>query len=230
LLAGKIKVDDAEYKINEDFIESTLRLADEVELDEMEAAKILLDVQDDPEVPGNSLLERGLIRFHLQREYLLNCMRLCIQISNDEELDPEMHDAFEEIVHSSVFAVPGPGQPATGKKIIPKCLDAMRDIRAWLQKIQDKITTSSMMGQAVQAQTLEFQEAIEFSRKALVTQHEILAVIMSSAIEKQHAETQDFNDFFAMLKKIDRYDQLLGRQLCEGMPCAKASVTDLTFM
>ncbi|KAH8889286.1 hypothetical protein GQ53DRAFT_748373 [Thozetella sp. PMI_491] len=68
------------------------------------------------------------------------------------------------------------------------------------------MSATSMMGTA---KPLEFQEAIEFSRVSIVQQHELLAVILCSAIEKGQAEVQDFRDFIHTLRKTDRYDHLL---------------------
>lgn len=191
-------------------------MADEVELDEVEAARLLLAASEDPEVPGRSLLENGIIRFHLQRAYLLDCMRLCIQLAGDDELEtlrPGLQDAFGSIVTEMIFGATPPGRSAPGnlKKFVPRCMAAMQDIRSWLQKISDKMAALNMMNRGNQAQPHEFQEAIEFSCKSLVTQHQTLAILMCSAIEKRHAETQDFKDFLGMLKKTDRYDHLLGK-------------------
>ncbi len=61
-----------------------------------------------------------------------------------------------------------------------------------------------------QVKPLEFREAIEFSRTSIVQQHELLAVIMCSAIEKGQAEAKDFRDFIQVLKRTDRYDHFLG--------------------
>jgi nuclear pore complex protein Nup205 len=198
---GKIKVDDEEYQINEEFANSALQLADEVDLDEMAAAKLLLDADDDGEIPGNSLLERGLIRFHLQREYLLNCMRLMIQLSRDDGLDDDMRAGFEEIVDTTVYRLGGPGQQVPDdQKIVPRCFAAMNDIRLWLKRTAEKLA----------ARRAENTEAIEFSRKALVTQHEILAVILSAAVEKGHVKPAEFAEFINILKRVQAYDQLLG--------------------
>ncbi|KAH8910283.1 hypothetical protein BR93DRAFT_950194 [Coniochaeta sp. PMI_546] len=208
--SGKVKIKDDEYSLNQDFVDSTLKLADELELDEIEAAKVLLEAEGDMEVMDRSLLECGIIRFHQYRKYLLDCMRLCIDLTNDDELEDEIRDMIGEITEAIVFgaAVPG-GQAVTPGKFVPRCLNAMADIKVWLQRITEKIATTNLMYQSRPAIPADFEEAIEFSRFSLVQQHESLAVILSAAIEKHHSDVTHFKDFFSLLKKTDRYDQML---------------------
>jgi nuclear pore complex protein Nup205 len=209
---GKLKIKDEEYSLNQDFVDSTLKLADELELDEIEAAKVLLEAEGDMEVMDRSLLECGIIRFHQYRKYLLDCMRLCIDLTNDEELEEEIKDMIDEITEAIVFgaAVPG-GQAVTPGKLVPRCLAAMADIRVWLQRITEKVATTNLMYQSRPAIPAEFEEAIEFSRFSLVQQHESLGFILCAAIAKHHSDVTHFKDFFSLLKKTDRYDQMLGK-------------------
>lgn len=213
--SGKITVAEDEYSLNQDFVHSTLKLADELELDEVETAKLLLEAQGARELLDRSLVERGIIRFHQQRKYLLDCMRLCIQLANDDELETGFQDFFGAFATEAIYgaAVPGGQAPREDKKIIPRCMAAMQDVKVWLQRITEKVTTTNLMYQTQPAMPPEFQEAIEFSRVSLVQQHELLAVIMCSAIEKHQAGVKDFQAFLRLLKKIDRYDHLLGKQL-----------------
>lgn len=209
---GKIKIEDDEYTLNQDFVDSTLKLADELDLDEIEAAKVLLEAEDDMAVLGRSLLECGIIRFHQQRKYLLDCMRLLIDLSNDDELEPDLKDYFGQITERDVFGAATPGDHVvTPGKFVPRCLAAMTDIRVWLQRISEKVNTTNLMYQSKPAIPPEFEEAMEFSRVSLVQQHELLAVILSAAIEKHHSDVKHFRDFLEFLKKTDRYDHMLGK-------------------
>lgn len=164
------------------------------------------------EVMDRSLLECGIIRFHQQRKYLLDCMRLCIELTNDEELEEEVKDVMGEITETIVFGAAVPGaQAGTPGKFVPRCLAAMADIRVWLQWITEKVATTNLMYQSRPAVPSEVEESIEFSRVSLVQQHEALAIILCAAIEKHHSDVTHFKDFFSLLKKTDRYDQMLGK-------------------
>lgn len=206
-IIGKITVDDEPYSINAEFQEMALQLADELDLDEVDSAKLLLDSQDDTRTLGRPLLECGVIRFHQQRRYLLDCMRLCIQIrtSDDEELD-SLQDAFGSYVTEHIYG----GRDNT--KIVSRCMAAMQDIKNWLQKLADRMTTANVV-YAGAAPRLPYHEVVEFSRVSLAQQHELLALIMASAIEKRHAKADDFKQLLKHLQKVDRYDHLLGMNI-----------------
>lgn len=209
--SGKIKVGDDEYSVNKEFQEIALQLADELDLDEVISAKVLLESQDDQSALGRSLLECGLIRFHQQRKYLLDCIRLCVQLAADDDLPDGLQDGFGIFVSQHIYGegVPGEPAPSRDKKIISRCMGAMRDIKMWLQKLSDRLTTAAVVSQANTTSAPEVQEMVEFSRVSLVQQHELLAVILCSAVEKRMADVQDFEEFLTLLKRLDRYDHLL---------------------
>ncbi|KAK4443936.1 nucleoporin Nup186/Nup192/Nup205 [Podospora aff. communis PSN243] len=210
--------DDAEeYQINSEFLDDTLKVADELDLDELEAARLLLDAsaEGDPEAWGRPLWECGMLRFHQERRFLLDCMRLLIEIAADEDIEDNLHDVFGGIVEHQVFGVPEPGAKAgEGSsreiKIVPKCTQAMLAVRQGLQSHVERMTAKSMLQQAsLLTKVGEQQEVYEFVRISMVEQHELLAVILCSAIDKRHAEVKDFKEFLAGLKKADRYDHML---------------------
>ncbi|KAK7737793.1 hypothetical protein SLS53_006413 [Cytospora paraplurivora] len=196
---GKITVDDEEYAINADFQEITLQLADELDLDEVDSAKLLLESQDDLRTLGRPLLECGVIRFHQQRKYLLDCMRICIEIASgdDEELET-LQDVFGSYVTENIY----------NGGIVSRCVASMQEVKNWLQKLADRVTTASVV-YAGAAPRVPIHELVEFSRISLIQQHELLALIMASAIDKRHAKATDFQNLLKFLQKVDRYDQLL---------------------
>jgi nuclear pore complex protein Nup205 len=215
-VTGKIKVGDDEYSINQDFQELVLQLADELNLDELEAAALLLGAEDDQVTLGRSLLECGIIRYHQQRKYLLDCMRLCIHIADDEDLaedDQRLQTAMGDFAARYIFRVAEPGEaaPTGAKAFVPRCMAAMHHCRESLQKLADRVTTQAVMYAANQGRSPEFRETIEFCRLSLVQQHETLAVLLCVAIEKRHTVVQDFESLLQHLKRADRYDHLLGR-------------------
>jgi nuclear pore complex protein Nup205 len=214
--SGTIKIADEEYSVNQDFRQSALKLADELDLDELEASKILLAAMDDQAASGRSLLECGVIRFHQQRKYQLDCMRLCVLISNDSSDDlenDELLGAFQEYVSVNIFceAPQGGQQPPSGQKFVARVLTEMLAVRTWLQRISDSAIAASLLQQGASGRSSELEEVIDFSRVSLIQQHELLAVLLSSAIEAGQAEAAHFREFLGVLRKVDKYDHLLGR-------------------
>ncbi|AEO68909.1 3bbc764c-1001-4794-a269-0296ef872e78 [Thermothielavioides terrestris] len=213
LSEGKVKIGDEEYAINDDFANECLKVADELDLNELESARILLDcdAEGDPETQSRPLWECGVIRFHQERRYLLDCMRLCLEIAADDELEPGLQDAFGAVAEEKVFGIPPPGsQPELGaKKVVPRCMEAMQSVRSMLQSMLDKAAARNVLQQASLVRPPEIQETFDFSRASLVEQHECLAAILHAAVERRHATVGDFQEFLKTLQKVDKYDHFL---------------------
>ncbi|KAI1860218.1 hypothetical protein JX265_010142 [Neoarthrinium moseri] len=200
VISGKIQLDGEEYGVSREFQEMALQVADEIDLDELEASRLILDTEDDERILGRSRRECALIRFHQQRKYLLDCIRLLLELSKIDELPEEIEDWLASFVSELIL---GDVPSAKAQKIVPRCMAAMNDIRAWLQRIVDQVAKANVLGQAGVA---EFRETIEYSRVSLVQQHELVAVILCYAIDKRAATAQDFMDFFTALRRVDKYD------------------------
>ncbi|KAK6207135.1 Serine/threonine-protein kinase tel1 [Pestalotiopsis sp. IQ-011] len=200
VISGKIQIDDTEYQISKEFQELALQVADETDLDELEASRLILDSQTEAQLSGRPYRECALFRFHRQRLFLLECVRLLLELSKIDEVPEEIEDWLGAYVAELVL---GSVPSAKASKLIPRCMAAMRDIRAWQQRIADQVAKANVLGQSNLA---EFRETIEFSSNSLVQEHELVAIILSYAVEKHIATAQDFVDFFALLKNVDRYD------------------------
>lgn len=214
---GKILLDSDEYSVNENFQQNALMLADEVDLDELEASRCLLESQDDPSTLGRSLLECGIIRFHQQRKYVLDAVRLLLELDGRED---ELEEA-EGLEGIKLYVAERLLQPAPGgatKRIVPRCMAAMKEIKLWLQKLADKIAAAQTLGQAGTGRMSEEMETVEFSRVSLIQQHELLAVILCRSVEMRQASTADFEEFISTLGKADKYDALLGMVLAPTRP------------
>ena len=208
---GKLSLDGNEYSLNEKFQQDALLLADEIDIDELDAARCLLDSHDDPSVLGRSLLECGIIRFHQQRKYVLDALRLLLELDG---MDDEVEEASPlEGVRMFVAARLFQAGPSGSKRLVPRCMAAMVKIRSWLQRLGDKIAAAQTLSQGTAGGLSEEMETVEFSRLSLIQQHEQLGVILCRCIEKRQAEMPDFLDFISILKKADRYDTLLGKLL-----------------
>ncbi|PHH59733.1 hypothetical protein CDD81_2627 [Ophiocordyceps australis] len=205
--SGKITFNGVEYQVNQRFQQDVLVLSDELDLDELESAKYLLDSQNDLATLGRSLLECAVIRFHQQRKYLLDILRILLQLDSGES-DVEEDSALEQVkmfVGNRVFR-PGLVGP---KRYVPRCMSTMATTRTWLQKLGDKIAAAQALSPDNAMGLSEEMETVEFSRLSLIQQHELLGVIICQCIEKREAQVSDFLDFVSMLEKADKYDMLL---------------------
>ena len=198
-----------------------MSLSDEIDLDEIEAASCLLDSQEDIAVLGRPLLECAIVRFHQQRKYVLDAVRLLLDLDGHDDEDMGTPTASEviQIYVDGQFFSPG----ATGcKSMISRCMAVMASIRVWLQKLSDKVAAAQTLGLAGPGPISEEMETINFSRVSLLQQHETLAIILCRCIERRKVEKSDLTSFIEMLRKVDRYDMLLGefhKHLDLPMPC-----------
>lgn len=121
-----------------------------------------------------------------------------------------------ETIKMFVAATLFQSRPSAKKRYVSRCMAAMSRIKSWLQKLADKIAAAQALSSAKPGQLSEDMETVEFSRVSLIQQHELLGVILCRCIEKREADASDFMDFVSTLKKVDKYDNLLGQFHCHA--------------
>lgn len=205
---GTVDIDGNDYSINEEFRRTALMLSDELDLDEIEAVKYLLDAQEDPPVVGRPLIECAIIRFHQQRMFALDCLRLLLEIQSlEDEDDSQKFEALILYVENRLFLQLQSGS----RRFVPKCMDALGAIKTWAQTLGDKLSAAKSLPQDLSGGFYEELETIEVARVNLLRQHEALGVILCRAVERRLGESCDFIELISILKKLDRYDVMLGQ-------------------
>lgn len=206
--AGKINLDGDEFSVSNRFQEDTIIISEELDLDELRAARLVFDSQEDESMLGRSLVECVLIRYHQQRKYVLDILRLFLDVDEDDD-EEEESSALESM---RVYVENRLLQPATGAKgYNTRCLSAMAEIREALQKVGDRLAAAQNLVQHGANPRTEEVETIEFARVSLIQQHELLGAILARCVEKRQTSDGDFIDYVNNLKKIDKYDALLGK-------------------
>ncbi|KAI5919925.1 nucleoporin Nup186/Nup192/Nup205 [Camillea tinctor] len=206
VLTGKVRIAHEEWTLNKDFQEIVLQVADDLDLDEIHAAKLALQADEDELTMGRPRRSCAIIRFHQQRKYLLSCMVSLLELSKEEDelLADDLGDDLgdlgqyvnENILRTKVTGVNSP-------KFVSICTATMRDVRAWLQKLTELIAGATMLGRHLD---FDFQETIEFTRLSLIQQHELLSIILSYAVERHIAIEDDFVMFLQEFRRAPRYD------------------------
>jgi len=100
---------------------------------------------------------------------------------------------------------------ADGPSFITKCLKKMGEMKAMLQSLTDRLSGASVLGQV---QRPEFHETIEYQRASLVQQHESLGTIVHFLVKANYAGPKDLEQILDILKRADKYDNLLGMFFC----------------
>lgn len=194
---------DEEYAINEDFQQTALQLADALDLDEIESARIALEALGDAEILGRPLLESSIIRFHQTRKYLLDSFRLILYAS----IDVNIPESIRDVLLGVIIRVLPQDSSGAGQSFVSKCLQKMGEMKSMLQSLTDRLNGASVLGQI---QRSEFHETIEYQRASLVQQHESLGIIVHYLVKANHAAPKDFAQILDILKRADKYDNLLG--------------------
>ncbi|KAL1302377.1 hypothetical protein AAFC00_002780 [Neodothiora populina] len=202
LKGNTVTIDDVEYSINNEFREDVIQVADELDLDELEAAKLYLQSRDTAVEIDRPVSLAAIFRFHGQRETLLHALRLSIQQSGELDLEPEHREVFGQVAR----LVTQGEQPNSGWKFFRKCIVSMGEIEEWLRKIQDRLQSASVIGQSVMGYALE---ALEFERDSLLKQHESLGAILSGLAKEGHAQIHDYQFLMSKTSVLDKVDSIV---------------------
>ncbi|KAI9678670.1 MAG: hypothetical protein M1817_005727 [Caeruleum heppii] len=206
LSSGKIDVAGQEYAVNDVFLHTTLQVADTLDLDEREAARLLVTVQEDVDLSDRPSLVACVIRFHQKWQYLVDCLRMILRYGTDLEsdLDDNVRTFFRDLVN--LIVQPPNGQRKGGSSYAQKCLSSMGHIRNWLQDIENRIQSVSMIGQFQEGQS---PELLRFQQRSLTQQHESLAGISYYLTKASVTGVDECQSLLSTVRRMDKYDVLL---------------------
>ncbi|KAL8710032.1 MAG: hypothetical protein Q9220_005303 [cf. Caloplaca sp. 1 TL-2023] len=197
--SGTIPVDDSEYSVNKEFQESAIQLADALDLDEIQSAKLLLNTQDDADLLGRSPTISAVIAFHEKRQYLLESLRMLLKNAGNPDCEEPLRDQQLQVVADILEVKNGPAR--NGSLFTRKCFKAMADIERWIQALAERYQGTLALGQPV---TPEFDEVISFQQTSLAQQHESLGAIITYLIKGSYTSVDDFLKLLDHLPGIDR--------------------------
>lgn len=194
-----LQIEGLEYRVSDDFRQYALQVADELDLDEVEAAKLCfrcLSAADEDH--DASLGYRALVEFHKQRCITLDCMRLILLQSVDVDGESGDSTTFQETVHGILRGENG--RPPESSAYWRKCVDGLTEVEAYLKKIEDHRQTAIQTDQPAEG---PIADALMAQRILLTQQHESLAVILSCLVHGNHAAAQDFRMFLSKAASLE---------------------------
>ncbi|KAL8949940.1 MAG: hypothetical protein Q9222_003989 [Ikaeria aurantiellina] len=201
--SGTIPIDESEYAVNKEFQESAIQLADALDLDEIQSAKLLLNVQNDADLLSRSPTVSAVIAFHEERQYLLESLRMLLKNAENPDSDEPLRDEHLQVVAGILEVKNGPAR--NGSLYTRKCLKAMADIENWIQALAERYQGTLALGQPV---TPEFDEVISFQQLSLGQQHESLGAIVTYLIKGSYTSIDDFLKLLDHLPGIDRWNHV----------------------
>lgn len=200
---GPITVNDLEYSMNEEFRDTAAQLADILDLDELESARLLIESGGYGTRIDRSEAASAIIHFHERRLFVLECMRLLLRQSQDLEGVESVREFAHQMVGLVLETQDGPAR--NGSLYTQKCLNAMVGIEKWLQSLGDRHQGNMALGQTART---EYTEILEFQQSSLAEQHESLGAIVTYLIKSGHTGVEDFHKLLDYLPKLDRWNSI----------------------
>lgn len=193
-------VDGMEYRISDVFRQDVLRVADELDLDELDAARLCLSSQlpEDSASTNAMLAMRAVLRFHEQRQALLHCLRILLQLSLDSDSDDDNAGAFEGVVKELVQGAGG--RQTDSSAYWRKCIDGLSDIEDFLKKVSEYKDKLLVTGQGFAGDQGDWLVA---QRLLLTRQHESMAAILTFLIRGSHVQPEDYRGFLSKAASLE---------------------------
>ena len=187
--------------MNREFQENAAQLADTLDLDEIESAKLLLETQEHAELLDRSIWSSAVIRFQRRRHFLLESLRLILTYSTNPDLEDDVRSVSRELIELILETKDGPSR--NGALYIQKCLQAMCDIELWLQDLGDHVQGAIALGQAI---SQESDEISKFQLQALAQQHESLSAIVTLLVKMNYSDVENVFKLLDHLPRLDRWN------------------------
>jgi nuclear pore complex protein Nup205 len=203
-VTGKLKVEGQEFQINEAFQQSALQVADALDIDEVEAAKLLLEAQTETPLPGQSYLFVVVTNFHDQRELLVQCLRLVLRESQEHEDDDGQQRRMQDIM-LQILDIKN-GAPNNGSGYARKCMTTMSDIENWQTRLFEQAQKATVLGSS---QGPEILAILEIQRSSLSKQHEALGASLCYLFRGNYTTADDLRKLLEVPKRFDRIDLAL---------------------
>jgi nuclear pore complex protein Nup205 len=206
MIPGKITAGDVQYELNEDFKQVTLQVADILDLNELDSARLLITAQSVADDLDRPPAVAAIIQFHQRRQFLLESWRLILFMSTD----PDINEVINLAEFSRQVISPKNRESGMDNQYWQKCFSYMSEIKEWVQSITDQQQKFDEVGSAPSEDLLEI---LDFQKISLLRQHESLAAICSQLIKQCYASRNEFDIFLKQIKALDKHDIILVHHL-----------------
>lgn len=194
-VAGKIAVGDQEFSINDEFKHISRAIATTLDLDEIEAGRLLIQNQEEPAATDQSFLMNAVSNFHNRRDLLLQCLRITLQQSLLLDPDDSFRVGFETVV-AKVLEIDG-GVGGNGSLFARRCLTNLEAVERLQTQIADALQSKAVLGGP---RGPEFYATLEFQRDSLFKQHEALACILAYLFQGDYTNQEDLRKLHSAVR------------------------------
>ncbi len=197
---GTIEIDDQKFQLNQEFINDTIILAEDLNLDEIIAAKFLQQGALLSDQYDRSVLESAYYVFHKRRTYILECLKLIISYAFDSAMEGQAQSLLSEFL-KNICKSADPKRP--GFEFSGNCISEDVNIQERLKELNEK---ENRFRYHNNAQALEI---VHVRRDFYLQEHMCLVQILSYLIKKGQVGWREMKNIFDVLKtkeKVSTYE------------------------
>ena len=193
----------ADYTVNKEFQDQASQLADTLELNEIEAARLLINAQEDLDAVDRPPVIIAIVNFQQRRQLRLECLRLLLSLAVNGDVGDDIRGPAREIV-SLVLGMRNVNQE-DGFDYIKKCFQAMFNIEAALHFLSQRQQGSIALGVT---EASDAGELVSFQQQSLTEQHQSLSGIVASLVKASYSTASDFRLVLSHSAQMDRWSRL----------------------
>lgn len=93
-MLGKATVNGKEYRVNDDFVKEALFLSDQLDMDEFEASRYLLEGISKAPAMNSTNLGAAVYLYHEERGYILTILLVLLETTKDDTVDAQLTSVF----------------------------------------------------------------------------------------------------------------------------------------
>lgn len=189
--SGKISVHAIEYEVSKEFIFAVVKLADELNIDELLISEFLLNISERKSnineflVTQESLVKEGRICFFLRRQYVLQILNYIF--NNSENSDRLVSVCMEKLNNDEI-----------GDNLIK----SLENLHSNLDLIQENISRDSM----IQQYDNNKRDISKLKREFLVKEYDLLGQLLTGVLinnsSSYYYKEEKFERFFKLLEFV----------------------------
>ena len=202
---GELTILDQVYTLNAEFIEANIKLSDDLNIDEVAAATLLLQGQDLRQKLDRGTTQAALFIFHRSRLNLLQSLRIIFSATLDENADPEIQAVLQGAMELLVQVGEG--------TYYDSCINAMAVTRSYIQKLREKDAHAWLLGHDRQPGWNDWVEDLHLQLKFLTDQHEALATILFCLARHKRATLPSFKKMLEYMGSFEDYNILVAHHI-----------------
>lgn len=182
--------------MNQDFIREACALADELSIDELVAAEIMLLCYQEESLSSSTLFLSSLSSFHVRRQYILDLVRFFLEQTGGGGGNPTTAAPMTTLYQKFVNRLSGPD-------MVKNALELMQEVEDGLKILVEKEKRGQILGQ-----DMFHTQSMDLQREFLHRQHDTLGQILVGLVQNKILNPDNFEQLFNKFHKLGTYDTL----------------------